>query len=206
MGARSGTRERMLVAAVELMRERGAGSVTVDAVLARSQTPRGSVYHHFPGGRAELVREALIRAGDTIGVIIEDAAGRGALGALRFFGEFWTAMLRASDFTAGCPVVSVAVGGGPDDDELGPVVAAIFDRWHAGLVATLTAEDIPRERAEPLATLAVAAMEGAVVLCRVHRSTAPLDAILAELEETFTARLARPLVGGHHPGGWSRNL
>lgn len=195
MGARSGTREKMLVAAVELMRERGAGSVTVDAVLARSQTPRGSVYHHFPGGRAELVRAALIRAGDTIATIIEGAADRGALGALRFFGEFWTAILRAADFTAGCPVVSAAVGGSPDDDALVPVVAEIFARWHTGLVATLTADGVPAERAESLATLAVAAMEGAVVLCRVHRSTDPLDAVVAELEETFTARLgARPLV------------
>lgn len=190
MGARSGTRDKMLVAAVELMRERGAASVTVDAVLARSQTPRGSVYHHFPGGRAELVREALVRAGDTIGAIIEDAAARGSLGALHFFGEFWTAMLRASDFTAGCPVVSVAVGGSPDDDALRPVVAAIFDRWHTGLVTTMTAENLPRDQAERFATLALAAIEGAVVLCRVQRSTAALDDVIAELEQLFTARLA----------------
>ncbi|MFF2083441.1 TetR/AcrR family transcriptional regulator [Nocardia sp. NPDC058176] len=190
MGARSGTRDKMLVAAVELMRERGAGSVTVDAVLARSQTPRGSVYHHFPGGRAELVRAALVRAGDTIGAIIEDAAVRGPLGALHFFGEFWTAMLRASDFTAGCPVVSVAVGGSPDDDALRPVVAAIFERWHAGLVATMTAENLPRAQAESFATLAVAAIEGAVILCRTEQSTAPLDTIIEELEHLFTTRLA----------------
>lgn len=190
MGARSGTRDKMLVAAVELMRERGAASVTVDAVLARSHTPRGSVYHHFPGGRAELVREALIRAGDTIGIMIEDAAARGSLGALHFFGEFWAAVLRASDFTAGCPVVSVAIDGSPDDDELRPVVAAIFERWHTGLVATMTAENMARAQAERFATLALAAIEGAVVLCRVQRSTAALDDVIAELEQVFTARLA----------------
>ena len=48
---RGGTRAKMLASAAEVMRERGAAGVTIDAVLARSGAPRGSVYHHFPDGR-----------------------------------------------------------------------------------------------------------------------------------------------------------
>ncbi|MBV8292866.1 MAG: TetR/AcrR family transcriptional regulator, partial [Mycobacterium sp.] len=65
MGTRSDTRQKMLLSSVELLRERGAGGVTVDAVLSRSQAPRGSVYHHFPGGRSEIISDALKLAGDT---------------------------------------------------------------------------------------------------------------------------------------------
>ena len=53
----------MLVSAVEVLRERGAAGVTIDEVLARSGAPRGSVYHHFPGGRSQILREALNFAG-----------------------------------------------------------------------------------------------------------------------------------------------
>ena len=57
--ARGSTRTKMLVSAAEVLRERGAAGVTIDEVLARSGAPRGSVYHHFPEGRSQLLREAL---------------------------------------------------------------------------------------------------------------------------------------------------
>lgn len=182
MGARTTTRQKMLYSAVELLRERGAAGVTVDAVLARSKSPRGSVYHHFPGGRTELMSESLALAGDTISAHIEKTIRDGASAALRWFGEFWTAILRQSDFSAGCPVASVAVGGSADDQHLQPAAAAIFKRWHEALAHAIAADGIDTARAERLATMVVAAIEGAVMLCRTQRSTRPLDEVIAELE------------------------
>lgn len=37
------TRDRMLTSTISLLRERGSNGVTVDAVLAHSGAPRGSV-------------------------------------------------------------------------------------------------------------------------------------------------------------------
>ena len=67
----------MLDSAVLLLRERGAAGVTVDAVLAHSGAPRGSVYHHFPGGRNEMVLGAVRQAGDYIGAMVNDSAAEG---------------------------------------------------------------------------------------------------------------------------------
>ena len=58
---RGTTRHRMIATAAEVLRERGATGVTIDEVLARSGAPRGSVYHHFPGGKKDLM-EALYEA------------------------------------------------------------------------------------------------------------------------------------------------
>ncbi|MGY0498202.1 TetR/AcrR family transcriptional regulator [Nocardia sp. FBN12] len=181
MGARTNTRQKMLGSAIELLRERGAAGVTVDAVLARSGAPRGSVYHHFPGGRAQIMTESLTLAGDTISALIAEAANRGAAGVLAGIAEFWTAILVTSDFEAGCPVVSVAVGGSPEDRHLQPEVADILHRWHDTLTVAITAEGVAPARAERLATMAVASVEGAVILCRVNRSTTALDAVVEEL-------------------------
>jgi AcrR family transcriptional regulator len=170
----------MLLSSVELLRERGAGGVTVDAVLSRSQSPRGSVYHHFPGGRSEIMSEALALAGDTISAIIEKASTGGSLAALRRFGRFWNKLLLDSDFNAGCPIVSVAVGGSSDDQHLQPAVAEIFQRWHQALVEAIIADGVDSQRAHRLATMAVAAIEGAILLCRVQRSTTPLDDVIEE--------------------------
>ena len=187
MGARSDTRQKMLLSAVQLLRERGAGGVTVDAVLTRSQSPRGSVYHHFPDGRSEIISEALTFAGDTISAIIEQATALGSVGALRRFGKFWNKLLIDSDFNAGCPVVSVAVGGSPDNQHLRPAVGEIFRRWHQALVEAIIADGVEAQRARRLATMAVAAIEGAIILCRVQRSTAPLDDVIAEFGSLIAA-------------------
>jgi AcrR family transcriptional regulator len=190
MGVRTETRQKMLASSVELLRERGAGEVTVDAVLARSQAPRGSVYHHFPGGRGEIISEALHIAGDGISAILEQASSRGTQATLRRFGKIWTKFLLDSDFNAGCPVVSVAVGGSAEDQRLQPAVAEIFQRWQRALARAIIADGIDARRARRLATMAVAAIEGAIILCRVQRSTTPLDDVIAELEALIASATA----------------
>lgn len=59
---RSDSRERMVLSAAALLREHGASATSIDRVLAHSGAPRGSVYHHFPGGRAQLIDEAVTLA------------------------------------------------------------------------------------------------------------------------------------------------
>lgn len=183
MGGKPGqSKQRMLNSAVLLLRERGAAGVTVDAVLERSGAPRGSVYHHFPGGRNELIISAARLAGDTITTLIEDVTADVTPRAMvEAFGEFWKRELVRSDYLAGCPVVAMAVGGGHDLPEADDVVREIFDRWQQRLGEMLVASGVPDDRARRLATLTVAAVEGAIILCRAQRRTEPMDDVIAEL-------------------------
>src|ERR1700746_3033072 len=82
---RRDTREKMLISAAEVMRERGAAGVNLDEVLPRSGAPRGSVYYHFPDGRNQILAEALRYSGDAITADIDGAAGRGGEGVGRGF-------------------------------------------------------------------------------------------------------------------------
>ena len=93
-----------------MLRERGAAGVTIDEVLTRSGAPRGSVYHHFPEGRTQILTEALRFAGDSITAIIDEAVDQGGIALVRKFVEFWERTLADSDFNAGCPVVAAAIG------------------------------------------------------------------------------------------------
>ena len=69
----AGPRERMIVSAALLIRERGAQSTAIADVLAHSGAPRGSAYHHFPGGRTQLLCEAIDFAGEYIARRIDKA-------------------------------------------------------------------------------------------------------------------------------------
>ncbi|MCV7402592.1 TetR/AcrR family transcriptional regulator [Mycobacterium fragae] len=178
----------MLISAAEVMRERGAAGVTIDEVLSRSGAPRGSVYYHFPDGRNQILAEALQYAGDAITADIDAAAGRGAMVLLRQFVEFWEGVLAESDFNAGCPVVAAAIGCPDDEVQLTAEAGRIFAHWRAALTRAFVADGFAESDADSLAVMAIASLEGAVVLCRSTRSTDPLHKVDDQLEFLIKSR------------------
>jgi AcrR family transcriptional regulator len=193
----------MLVSAAEVLRERGAAGVTIDEVLARSGAPRGSVYHHFPGGRNQILTEALHVAGETLTAAIEKAAEHGEMVLLRRFIEFWERTLRDSDFTAGCPVVAAATGSADEEPQLTADAGRIFGDWLDALTRAFVADGFGPSDAASLATMSIAAIEGAVVLCRSMRSVEPLKDVALQIEflvkaKEFVRRYGLPSA---HPAG-----
>lgn len=185
---RGGTRAKMLASAAEVMRERGAAGVTIDAVLARSGAPRGSVYHHFPDGRTQILTEALRYSGDSITAMIDDAAERGAKVLLREFVEFWERLLTDGDFNAGCPVVAAAIASDHDDPKLSAEAGAILGRWCTALTRAFVNDGFDDAEAVSLAVTSVAALEGAVLLSRSTRNRDPLRHVGEQLEFLIKAR------------------
>lgn len=179
---RGSTRARMLGSAVEVLRERGAAGVTIDEVLARSGAPRGSVYHHFPGGRRQILMEALQFAADTIGDVVGAETSENAWDLVHRFVESWERVLTGSDFTAGCPVVAVAIADPDEEPELTAAAGAVFARWRTALTAHFAADGFDASDASSLAVMCIAALEGAVVLCRSSRSVEPLHDVARQLE------------------------
>ncbi|MBW0016342.1 MAG: TetR/AcrR family transcriptional regulator [Mycobacterium sp.] len=185
---RGGTRTKMLVTAAEVMRECGAAGVTIDAVLARSGAPRGSVYYHFPDGRNQILAEALRYSGDSITAKIDAAVDRGAKVLLREFVGFWERLLAEGDFLAGCPVVAAAIGSAGDDPELAAEAGVILGRWSTAMTRAFVADGFDEEDAASLAVMSISALEGAIVLCRSTRSVLPLRQVNEQLEFLIKAR------------------
>lgn len=176
------TRQRMVDSAIVLLREKGAAGTTIDAVLAHSGAPRGSVYHHFPGGRRELLGAAATEAGEVISELIRQATtGADPRSALHRFADLWRATLVASDYRAGCPVLALVVDDGNDDPDVADIAARVLEHWHTILRDGLIAGDVDAARADRLATLLLSTIEGSLVLCRARRSAAPLDDVITEL-------------------------
>lgn len=186
--SRGTTRTTMLVAAAGLLRERGAAGVTVDEVLTRSGAPRGSVYHHFPGGRSQILSEALEFAGNEIVAALDQDVDRSAVALLRQVAGLLRTSLIESDFTAGSPVLAAAIGSGPDEKLLAPVAGDILRRWHVASREAFLREGFGAAEATALAHTTISALEGAVVLCRATRSAAPIDDVARQIEFLIKAR------------------
>ena len=184
----AGSRERMVRSAALLFRERGYSGTAFRDVIAHSGAPRGSIYHHFPGGKAQLAQEAVAWGAATIAEQLDAALARerDAAGVLRAFLAPWREVLERSDFRAGCPLVAITV-----ETEvpraLRDAVAEAFTGWQGLLAERLRRAGIAPARAASLASLTLAAIEGAVLLCRAQRDTAPLDAVATELARAIDA-------------------
>jgi AcrR family transcriptional regulator len=182
-------RARMVRSAELLFGERGYLATGLRDIVAHSATPRGSIYHHFPDGKAELARAALGQAADAAAAPFE-TGGDDPLAALHACLDGWRRTLETSDFRAGSAIAAIAVA---PDDQTGArdAAAAAFARWADAFAAVLRASGVRRKKAGRLATLAVAAIEGAVVLCRARRDTRALDAVGRELEAAIEAARGR---------------
>jgi AcrR family transcriptional regulator len=193
----SDSRARMVRSAVHLFRERGYTGTGFRDVIGHSGAPRGSIYHHFPGGKVQLAEEAIRYAGDYLGAGLEAAArDNDPVGALHVFVGWWRRILEKSDFRAGCPIVAITVESHEDAPQLSVAAAAAFDRWQRTLAGGLTEAGVPEARSARLATLIVAAVEGATILCRARHETGPLDDVVAELELLISATVPETVPEG----------
>lgn len=196
------TRDKMIAGAADLMSRRGVNATSMRDVVRHTATPRGSISHHFPDGKRQLIAETVTFAGKQVSIPLEKAMNdRGVIGGLEAFIASWRRQLEATGFEAGCPVLAVAVdryvGEASDrDDEtaqqhLLDLADGVFADWRQVMRAALLREGLPAERSERLATLVVASIEGTVAMCRASRSADPLDHVQQELETVLTAALSQ---------------
>src|SRR6266511_2356111 len=180
MAGEGDVRERMIRSAGQLFGERGFASTGLRDVVAHSSTPRGSIYHHLPGGKGELAQAVLERAGAAAAASCA-AHDADPVAALHAFLDGWRRTLRDSEHRAGSALLAIAL---EPDEQTGAraAAAAAYVRWEQAFAATLQASGVKRKKAARLATLAVAAIEGAVVMSRAREDTQPLDAVGRELE------------------------
>jgi TetR/AcrR family transcriptional repressor of lmrAB and yxaGH operons len=177
------TRERMLEVAGDLLQERGIHGVSIGDILKRSGAPRGSMYFHFPGGKEELVREAMTRRARFVEGVLEDCfreAGDPAE-AVRRYVEIAAAGLRDSDFRLGCPIAPIVFDSPEKTSALARDVEETVQSWLCAYVRGFTAAGMESDRAEALAILILSALEGALLVARARRDITPLEAIATEL-------------------------
>ena len=172
-------REAMIEAAWLLIAERGLEGMATREVLARTGAPRGSVYHHFPRGRTELIEAAIDRSIEWMSEQIAAITPKTRDDVVRGYFEIWRRILEATDFQAGCAVAGVITGGHDADmlDRGAAAYAASID----GLVDRFAQVGVPSAKARQRSTLLVAAAEGAVLLARARRSIDPLTRITDQL-------------------------
>ncbi|WP_234029441.1 TetR/AcrR family transcriptional regulator [Streptomyces sp. PsTaAH-124] len=192
-GSRYGPRERMVFSAAQLIRRDGIAATGMRDVAAHAGAPRGSLQHYFPGGKEQLVDEAVAWAGQYAGRrVARFLAGLAEPAPSALFAAMvgqWTDEYEATGELRGCPVAAATVecaqGG-----TVRRTVAAAFATWCEPLAAALTELGVPSGRAPALATLMISSLEGAIVMARAEGGVAPLTTVARELGPFLDAAVA----------------
>lgn len=174
------TRTRLLAAARSLVESHGYYGTGLNQILEVSGAPRGSLYFHFPGGKDQIVSEAIAESAAEISAVIGTAEAPDARAYLEVLVELLGDRLESSGWIAGCPVAGVALDAPPADGVVQRSCSAAYAEWESLLRARLTAYGHPEP--ERLATAALALMEGGLILSRAHRDRGPLRRIADTLE------------------------
>jgi AcrR family transcriptional regulator len=187
------TRARMIETTARLLQHRGYYGTALSDILEASGAPRGSLYFHFPDGKDELVIEAtrasVAIATRELGETLAKAKTPGE--GVRAYAEAAARIMRETDFTFGCPVAPVILDATGGVDELAHICKAAFEEWGRMLQARFAEAGIPARKARSLALLAIAAIEGLLLIARAYRDCAAMLQVAAELEGIVNAALPR---------------
>ena len=166
-------RPRMVNGAARLLAQKGLQGASFAEVLELTGAPRGSVYHHFPNGKDEMVTAAL----DAVSEATLKRLGELERTPVAITGGFlalWSDLLDRATLTAGCAVVAVSVAASGD---LLDHAGTVFSQWTSHLAGLLTEAGVAPDAAADFATLLISAAEGAVIMSRAQRSRAPFDRV-----------------------------
>ena len=181
------TRHRMIERAVVLLATKGLQGTSFSEVLEASGAPRGSLYHHFPGGKDELILAAITLAGERAITVLDAMQGRPADKVAQQFLTLWRTVLERSNFGAGCAVAAVTVA--TESNKLIGQAAGVFRNWRTRLGELLASGGVPASRSNALAAALISASEGAVILARAEQSFEPFDLVVKEELERIRAAM-----------------
>jgi TetR/AcrR family transcriptional repressor of lmrAB and yxaGH operons len=187
------TRTRLIETTAALLQHRGYHGTSLNDILEASGAPRGSLYFHFPGGKDELAIEATRGAVDLATRELQEALAQAKTPAqgVRAYVDAAGRLLRETDYTFGCPVAPVILDAAGGVEALAALCKQAFRTWAEMLRQAFVAAGMPARRADALALLVLAAIEGMLLLARAERDCGALTTVAAELEAIVAAALPR---------------
>lgn len=178
-------RERMVYSAAQLVRARGVTATGVRDVVEHAGAPRGSFQHYFPGGKDQLIGEAVRWAANFAAQWVasypQTTDTPTPAGLFAHIARWWKDDLTEHGYERGCPVMATAADLAGSDSAVNEQLRPALDEWTRAVVDQLVRTGVTPDRSTALATLMISSLEGAIMWARVRRDVEPLDTVVAEL-------------------------
>ncbi|MCU0498762.1 MAG: TetR/AcrR family transcriptional regulator [Anaerolineae bacterium] len=170
------TRDQIIETTCELLEMQGYHATGLNQIVKESGSPKGSLYHYFPGGKEELTAEAIEKVGHSVLARlemtleeIEDPAE-----AVRAFMMRVAHHIEISGYRAGGPITTVASETASTSERLRQTCQEVYGLWQRAIATKLASRGIAEDQAGRLAMLTIATLEGGILLSRTAQSPQPL--------------------------------
>ena len=173
------SREQMIEGALSLLAKQGLQATSFSEVLKLTGAPRGSIYHHFPGGKDQLVAEALKLSEKRTAASIKTLDSSKPEKIVEGFLGLWRYLLLTYDFSVGCSALAVTVA--TNSPELLERSESIFETWQKVLTDKFLKAGLSHKQATDFTTTLIAASEGAVVMARSAKNIQPFERVASQL-------------------------
>lgn len=178
-------RSDVVLALAGVFRRRGFESGSLSVIQQETGVGRGSLYHFFPQGKADMAAAVLAQVGDWFEERVfaplrttEDTSDAVAA-MVREVGAYFTARERVCLFAA--------MTLGDERATFADTVRQYFTDWVEALAGSLRRGGLPAGEAGERAVDAVATIQGALILARAHDDDTTLLSILARVERRLLA-------------------
>jgi TetR/AcrR family transcriptional repressor of lmrAB and yxaGH operons len=188
------TRERLIRAAVFLFQNHGYHGTGVTAILARARAPKGSLYHHFPGGKDELAIAALDWLGGEVDGFLDAKLeqGLGGRDVVLALARHGAADLAGQGMLRGSLVAVLTQDAIAQSPAIHAALSRVIAGWQARIARGFACEMAP-EQASATALVSLALLTGASSIARLSGRGEDLMAIL----EAGLVRIEGPLTPYH---------
>ena len=170
-------RERILEATSRLLQQQGYHATGLKQIVQESNAPMGSVYHYFPGGKEGLASEAVERTQRTIAQNIQmtlNSAASFTEGLHTFIFNLAAYMdTRAANDDHGS-IATIAMESPNIGEQLRSTCEHAYETWRLIFKQGLLQESFAEQDAEHLSTIITGAIEGGIVLSKVHQDASAL--------------------------------
>jgi AcrR family transcriptional regulator len=188
-----GAKDKMIEAAIELMRRSGFSGAGINEIVKESGAPKGSMYHFFPGGKRQIASEALAVYAQRVLAVFDES-----LSSAKRPGEKIKALFRAfeqrlerTDYRQSCAVGAVSLDLEEDLEVVRLAAVGAFSAWLELISKHFRMANLRRRQS--FAGLVLTAIEGGYIRGRAERSSRPFREAavwLAEIAEREVSRSA----------------
>lgn len=188
-----GVRSRFLDTAADLFQNQGYCATGMQAIFEHAGVTAGAFYHHFQSKKElglAVIEERV--AGEVEAVWIAPVReAKTTLEGVTVAFKTIAAQLEQRRAVRGCPLNNLTLELAFADRDFQAGLARVFEGWQREIEIKLKhdmdAGTLQRSKPGVLAAYIIAVYSGAMALCKVHQSSAPLLQCLTELRERLAA-------------------
>lgn len=159
-----------------LLEESGYEATGLSELGKETETPKGSLYFHFPGGKEELTSLAILQSGNQLNEFFNLILSKSE-NPIHAIKQVFSALedrIVSSQFKKGCPIATTAMETAGKSVIVAEACKTVYNKWLKTFESYLIENKYTPRIAKNISLSLLSLWEGALLLTKLQKSPEPL--------------------------------